>query len=148
MVLIAQGDLKQGMGLYEDANKTFLENKSMYRYALGNHLMGMVYSRIAQGGGEKKDFSFLIKNIGFLMKTVPFAYKKAEEYFNIAIKTAGEIGAKAGLGAAYLGLGQLHKAKDKKEKARECILHAIEVFEKCEADAYLKQAREVWAALN
>jgi tetratricopeptide (TPR) repeat protein len=108
--------------------------------------MGMVYSKIAQGGGEKKDFSFLMKNVGFLIKTVPFAHKKAEEYFNIAIKTAGEIGAKSYLGQAYLELGQLHKAKGKTEKARECINHAIDAFEKCEADVFLKQAREALAS--
>jgi predicted ATPase len=146
MILISQGDLKQGMSLYENVIRVWLENKSLWRYATGNHLMGMVYSKIAQGGGEKKDFSFLMKNVGFLIKTVPFAHKKAEEYFNIAIKTAGEIGAKSYLGQAYLELGQLHKAKGKTEKARECINHAIDAFEKCEADVFLKQAREALAS--
>jgi len=73
---------------------------------------------------------------------LPFALKKAEEHFTIAIKTAGEIGAKSYLGQAYLELGQLYKAKGKTEKARECISHAINAFEKCEADVFLKQARE------
>ena len=148
MVLIAQGDLKQGMSLYENAMRLFLESKSLYRYAAGNYFMGMVYSKIAQGGGEKKDFSFLVKNIGFLIKTLPFAHKKAEEHLSIAIKTAGEIGAKSVLGQAYLELGQLHKAKGKTEKARECISNAIDAFEKCEADVFLKQAREALAALG
>jgi hypothetical protein len=39
-------------------------------------------------------------------------------------------------------LGKLHKSKGKTEKARECISHAINAFEKCEADVFLKQARE------
>jgi hypothetical protein len=47
-----------------------------------------------------------------------------------------------------LGLGQLHKAKGKTEKARDCITHAIDAFEKCEADVFLKQAREALAALR
>jgi predicted ATPase len=148
MVLIAQGDLKQGISLYENVMRVLFENKSLWRYAAGNHLMGMVYSKIAQGGGGRKDFSFLMKNIVFLIKTLPFAHKKADEHFTIAIKTAGEIGAKSYLGQAYLGLGKLHKAKGKTEKARECIIHAIEAFEKCEADVFLKQAKEALAALG
>jgi class 3 adenylate cyclase/tetratricopeptide (TPR) repeat protein len=148
MVLIAQGDLKQGLSLYENVMRVFRENKSLYRYTVGNYFMGMVYSKIAQSGGEKKNFSFLMKNIGFLIKTLPFAYKKAEEHLNIAINTAGEIGAKSVFGQAYLELGQLHKAKGKKEKARECISNAIDAFEKCEADVFLKQARETLAALG
>ena len=147
VVLIAQGDLKQGLSLYENAIRVFFENKSLYRYAAGNHLMGRVYSKIAQGGGEKKDFSFLMKNIGFLITTVPFAHKKAEEYLNIAIKTARESGFKSVLGQAYLELGRLHKAKGKTEKARESLSSAIEAFEECEADVFLKQAKEALAML-
>jgi tetratricopeptide (TPR) repeat protein len=148
MVLIAQGDLKEGISLYENVMRVWLENKSLYRYAHGNYAMGMVYSKIAQGGGEKKDFSFLMKNIGFLIKTVPLAHKKAEEHLTMAIKTAGEIGAKSVFGSAYLELGKLHKAKGKTERARECISHAREAFEKCEADVFLKQAKEALAALD
>jgi class 3 adenylate cyclase/tetratricopeptide (TPR) repeat protein len=148
MVLIAQGDLKQGMRIYENAMRTLLESKSMFRYAGGNYLMGKVYSKMAQGGGEKKGFSFLIKNIGFLIKTLPFAHKKAEEHLNIAIKTAGDIGSKSFLGQAYLELGQLYKSKGKTDKARECISKAIVAFERCEADVFLKQAREALATLG
>jgi tetratricopeptide (TPR) repeat protein len=148
MVLIAQGDLNKGMIVYENVMQVFVTNRSLYRYAASNYFMGKVFSTIAQGGGEKKDFSFLIKNIGFLIKNLPFAHKKAEEHLDIAIKMAGEIGAKSILGQAYLELGQLHKAKGKTEKASECITNAIEVFEKCEADVYLKQAREALAALG
>jgi predicted ATPase/class 3 adenylate cyclase len=148
MALIAQGDLKQGMDLYENGMRILLKSKSMFRYAAGHYLMGRVYSKMALGGGEKKDFSFLLKNIGFLLKTLPFAYKKAEDHFNTAIKTAGEIGSKNYLGLAYLELGKLYKAKGRTEKARECICNAIDAFEKCEADVYLKQAREALAALG
>jgi tetratricopeptide (TPR) repeat protein len=147
IVLIAQGNLKKGMSLYENTMRGCLERKSLYFYTAGNYLMGVVYSTIARGGGGKKDFSFLVKNIGFLLKTLPFARKKAVEHLSIAIKTAGEIGAKSLLGQAYLELGQLHRAKGKTEKARECITNAIDVFEKCEADVFLKQAREALASL-
>lgn len=147
MVLIAQGDLKQGMSLYENGMRILLESKSLFRYGGGHYLMGRVYSKMALGGGEKKDFSFFVNNIGFLIKTLPFAHKKAEEHFNTAINTAGEIGAKNYLGLAYLELGKLHKAKGRTEKARDCICNAIDAFEECEADVYLKQAREALASL-
>ena len=127
--------------------RKFLEGKQLLHYAAGNYLMGMVYSKLAQGGGEKKDFSFILKNIPFLVKTLPFARKKAEKHLTIAIKTAKEIGAKSLLGQTYLELGKLHKAKGRQEKARVCILNAIEAFEKCEADVFLEQARESLSSL-
>ena len=147
MALIAQGNLKQGMPSFESAMQVFLERRSLWRYASGHYSIGRVYSKMAQGGGEKRDFSFLMKNAGFLIKSLPVAYKKAVEHLNIAIKTAGEIGAKSYLGQAYLELGKLHQAKGKTEKARECITNAIDAFEKCEADVFLKQAREALATL-
>jgi class 3 adenylate cyclase/tetratricopeptide (TPR) repeat protein len=148
IVLITKGDLKHGIDLYEHAMRIFWERKSLVRYAAGKYLMGMVYSRISRGGGEKRGFSHLVKNIGFLLRTYPSARKKAEQNLNIAIKTAGEIGAKSTLGQAYLELGRLHKVKGRTEKARECIINAIAAFEECAADVFLKQAQEALASME
>ena len=71
-----------------------------------------------------------------------FASKRAEDHFNKAIEVAREIGAKATLASACLGLGHLHKAKGRKDRARECISEAIDLFGQCEADLHLKKARE------
>jgi NAD(P)-dependent dehydrogenase (short-subunit alcohol dehydrogenase family) len=101
-----------------------------------------------QGGGGKKSISFFLKNIGFLIKTVPFAARKAEGYFHTAIETAKEIGAKSVLGQAYLDLGKLHKAKGRLPEARTCISQAVQSFQECEADVYLKQARDALASLG
>ena len=82
------------------------------------------------------------------MKNVPFADKKADSHFNNAIEVAKEIGAISISGPAYLDWGLLHKAKKRKEQARECISKAIELFEQCEADVYLKQANEALESIQ
>jgi hypothetical protein len=58
------------------------------------------------------------KNIGFLIKNVPFAAKKAEDYFQSAIRQWNEIGSKGWMGRASLDLGRLHKVKGRNEEAR------------------------------
>ena len=50
-------------------------------------------------------------------------------------------------GQAYFELGKLPKTKAKPGKTRDCITKAIEVFEECEADVFLKQAKEALASL-
>lgn len=90
----------------------------------------------------------MAKNIGFLIKNVPFASKKAEEHFNRAIEVAKEIGAKGTMGMAYLDLGLLYRIKGKTEQARKCISEAIQIFERTEAEEFLKQAKEALAALG
>jgi class 3 adenylate cyclase/tetratricopeptide (TPR) repeat protein len=148
IVMITKGDVARGINIVENIIQQLLENGSRWRYAVMNHMLGRVYSQIAQGGGGEKSFSFLLKNIGFLIKTVPFATRKAEGYFHTAIETAKEIGAKSVLGQAYLDLGRLHKAKGRLADARTCISQAVQSFQECEAEVYLKQAREALASLG
>ena len=110
-------------------------------------MLGRFYLQIVQRAGPMS-LSLIAQNIGFLIKNVPFADKKAEGNFNHAIKVAKEIGAKGILGQAFLYLGLLHKRKKKTDKARECISMAVQVFEKCQADVYLKQAKEALASIE
>jgi hypothetical protein len=60
---------------------------------------------------------------------------------------AEEIGAKGILGMSYLDLSLLHKAKGEKDKAREYISVATQLFEECDAETYLAQAKEVLVSL-
>jgi tetratricopeptide (TPR) repeat protein len=148
IVMITKGDVARGINIVESLIQQLLENGNRWRYAVANHMLGRVYSQIAQGGSGEKSLSFLLKNIGFLIKTVPFAARKAEGYLHTAIETAKEIGAKSVLGQAYFDLGRLHKAKGRLADAKTCISQAVQSFEECEADVYLKQAREALASLG
>jgi hypothetical protein len=52
------------------------------------------------------------------------------------------------MGTALLSLAQLHSAKGRKDRARESILEAIDLFKQCDAQKYLKQAEDVLASLG
>jgi len=73
------------------------------------------------------------------------AGRKAEEFLNKSVGVAKQIGAIALLGQAYLGLGLLNKTRGKTYVAGKYISDAMESFEKCGAEGYLKQAREALA---
>jgi class 3 adenylate cyclase/tetratricopeptide (TPR) repeat protein len=147
IVSIAKGNLSQGVRIVEDTLSVFLENENKYRYVTTECFLGRVYSQIVQGAGPRR-LSIIAKNVGFLIRNGPFASKKAEDHFNRAIEVAEEIGAKGLLGQGYLNLGLLHKAKGKTEQAKQNIAEAIQLFERCEAEIYLKQAKEVLASLE
>jgi len=94
------------------------------------------------------DFKMIIKNIGFLIKTLPFAAKKSEQHYLAAVKAAKEINAKGILGQSCLGLGLLYKIKKRNDEARQYISSAVKIFEECGAYAFLEQTREELESLR
>ena len=62
--------------------------------------------------------------------------------------TASEIGARNVLAGSYLELGHLNILKERPDNARECILKAIELYEECKAEDWLKKAKADLASLK
>jgi hypothetical protein len=79
------------------------------------------------------------------MRNILVAGRKAEVCFKKSVEVASQIGAIGVLGQASLGLGFLYKTKGKTVEAKKYFSEAIEAFEKCGAEGYLKQAREALA---
>jgi tetratricopeptide (TPR) repeat protein len=129
-ILLAKGQMSQGLKMLEEVRVTSLENKNRVVYVWTEYILGKVYSQIVRGGRE------------------PIAGKKAEGHFNETISVAKEAEMKGFLGLAYLDLGLLHKANGKTDEARECISKALEVFEQCDAEYSRKQASEALASLR
>jgi len=145
--IIAKGNINKGFKMIDEAHQSFIGEGRKYYIALTEFILGKIYSQIVEGSSSISPLN-IAKNIGFLVKNLPFADKKANSHFNKAIEIAKEIAAKSISGPAYLDLGLLHKAKKREDLAKECISKAIEFFEQCEADAYLKQAHEALESLE
>ena len=146
VVLIAKGQMSHGLKTVEESMQLYLDYKSPPIYAELEYVLGKCYLQIVERA-VPMSLSTIAKNIGFLVKHVPFASKKAEEHFNKAIEVAKEIGGKATLGQAYLGLGLLHKATKRRNQARDCISRASQLFEECGTVGFLEKAKEALASL-
>jgi class 3 adenylate cyclase/tetratricopeptide (TPR) repeat protein len=138
---MVEGYMSKGLEGLRILSAEFLADDRKCLFAVTENVLGNVYLQMFLREGDLSS-STILRNLGFLIKNVPFAAKKAEDHFNKAIEVGQEIGAKGILGQSYLDLGRLHKAKKRKEKARECTSKAIEYFELCEAETFLKQARQ------
>jgi class 3 adenylate cyclase len=147
LVSISKGQMSQGLNMIKEARRVFLENQRKAAYITAEYIIGKIYFQLASGPGPQS-ISVLVRNIGFIAKNFPVAGKKAETHLTNAIDMATKIGAQSILGEAYLDLGLLHKAKKRTEQAKECISKAIDYFEKCEAEVYLKQAKEAFESLE
>ena len=145
VTLLTKNNLRQGIKVLEDVSGAFLRKGSVKDYITTEYMLGNIYLQITLGEGAKT-LAFLARNISFLIKAFPRAGEKAEYHLRKAIETAKETGAKTILGQAYLNLGLLHKTKGRKAQAQDCFLEAIKIFEPCEADIFLKQAKEALTA--
>ena len=125
----------------------FEENENKYRLAHYLCRTGNIYLKMARREGST-NLSFLVKNLGFIMRNTLVAGRKAEEYLKKSAEVARQIGAIGILGQAFLGLGLLYKTRGKTDEAKKYFSEAIEAFEKSGADGYLKQAREGLAMLS
>jgi len=146
VVMIVQGHMSKGLSQLEETHRVFLKRECKAICGIFEYILGKVYSQIA--AGPKPAFSIMAKNMGFLVKNMPLAGKRAEEHLGKEIEMAKEIGAKGFLGMSYMDLGMFHEAKSKTDAARKCICEAIKIFEETEAEGYLKQAKEALDSLN
>jgi class 3 adenylate cyclase/tetratricopeptide (TPR) repeat protein len=147
VISIAKGRMSEGLKIIKDAQQSFLKSENRWFLAQSEYILGKIYLQMV-GGAKPINLSRMVKNIGFLVKNVPFASKKSEDHFHKAIDIAKEIGARGTLGEAYLDLGLLHKAKGRAERSRKNISDAIQLFEQCEAEVYLKEAKDALASLG
>jgi len=127
-VAVLKGQVNEGLESAEDAIQSVLE-------------AGYKTNAIVCQAGIGKLY-------GMLEEVVPHAKEKAAEHLNAAIELAKGIGAKPNMARAYLDLGILHSTHGEKDKARECISNAVQLFEQCELKNSLKEAQEALESLG
>jgi class 3 adenylate cyclase/tetratricopeptide (TPR) repeat protein len=147
VVCIADGKMRQGLKMVEEVRDAYQQNGRKGSLALPEYILGRIYLQIVEGE-NLPSLSTLARNIGFMVKNVPAAARKAEEHYNRSITLAKEVGANHYMARAYLDLGLLHKAKKRTDQAKECISKAIVLFKQYELEIYLQQAKEALASLD
>ena len=72
-------------------------------------------------------------------------YIKAEEYFRQAIITCKEIDSRLELADSYYNLGLLYKKRNQRNKAREHLREAQEIFSQIDKPRYQEIKQELLA---
>ena len=142
--LVNRGDIIGGLRILEERQDEWLKNGSKLRQATFQYIQAGIYSHIAQQKA-KLVVSHAPKNVGLLLRKLPFAGQTAEECFRSAADIAGEIGARWLQGRVYLDWGFFHRGKKRHAEARICFSSALELFKECEAEVYIKETQEALA---
>jgi class 3 adenylate cyclase/tetratricopeptide (TPR) repeat protein len=147
VVSITKGQLKPGLRMLEQSMRAAKENGRKFLYALLEYTLAKIYLQLIERAGPIR-LSFLIKNVFFILRNLPLASNRSQEHFTKAIQVSREIGASGILGQAFLDLGRLHRVRGRTAQARECLIEAIQIFDRTEARFYLKQAHEALQSLG
>ncbi|MBW1956712.1 MAG: AAA family ATPase [Deltaproteobacteria bacterium] len=117
VVVIDKGEMGKGMEMLSEALKTSEKNNRTWVNAFAHYLTGKVYLQIVE---KRKPLSLgtILKNIGFIVKTVPGAAKKAESHFSRAIALFEKMDARGLLGHVHVDMALLKKAKGNGKAAR------------------------------
>ena len=147
IVMAAKGRMSEGIARIEKTRASLLGDSleffsSEAEFALGKSYLQMVVKK------EPVSLKLLSKNIGFLVRTLPFAADRAEIHFRRVYELAKKYGSDAFMGHACLGLGLLHKAKKRNKKARDYLSKAIKIFEKCEMTGFADEAGEALESIR
>lgn len=139
MVTLARGNLGAGFKTIHDRMETFRTKGKRYHWVTFQYLLGKVHFEMALQRRPMR-VGLILKNLPFLIRHAPFAYRKAEKIYKAALSTAESIGAMDIAGQMYFDLAQLYVAKSKRDLAKEVSHRSMAIFRACDADVYLEQA--------
>jgi tetratricopeptide (TPR) repeat protein len=144
--MMAQRRLTYGLQMMDKALPLRKAHKRNGFLPTIEYITGNVYAQIALAAGPK-DISFLMRNIGAIIKYIPKAGQRAEDHYRKAIRTASQIGNESLIASAYFDLGMLFRAKGKLDQAGEAFSKSIEYLEKLGDEAKVKGIRGLLASI-
>ena len=91
-VLMAEGQFSRGLKMLTEGNRVFTENGRFVSLYFLEFALAEIYFQMATRR-RRLGFRTIFKNLGFILKEVPFARRKAETYLRKIIQVGQEIGA-------------------------------------------------------
>ena len=131
VVLIATGQFSRGLKKIVAGLRVFADSGRLYSSYLLEISLAEIYFQMATRT-RRLELWTAVKNMGFILKEVPFAKRKAKIYLNKVIQIGKEVGAEGFVqGHALLNLGLLHQQNGRQEAAKECLDEAQRILGQC-----------------
>ena len=144
---IMQGNMAKGVAMV-NAAQAEAENWGMtFATALGNKFLGEIYLQFVLSD-EKPSLSVMLANLPFLVRTLPFAKKKARRHLQDALEGFQGLNSPADIAGAQYNLGLLDKAAKRNDRARTSLLEARGIAQSVDATNIISNADAALAELG
>lgn len=136
--MVMAGDMASGIRLIEDSTERIAGWGQTIARAYGHVTLGAVYLEMATGK-ELPPPAVILRNLGFLLRTLPFAAAKARRHLEAAVAECRRLDAPYYLAASLTSLGRLHKAKGRPGEAKACFEEARPIAKAVDMPALVDQ---------
>jgi class 3 adenylate cyclase/tetratricopeptide (TPR) repeat protein len=126
MAMILAGELGAGVRWIEAAMGRFAAWGNGTGVALGHIGLGEIYLQMVLRQA-RPTLSMLVRNLGFVLRTLPFAGRKARQQLEAGIRLCRELGMTVWLARGLLDLGLLGRAERRLAEARRSLEEAREL---------------------
>ncbi len=142
-VMVLAGEMKKGVKHIHDASKYWASLGNYTQPTVGHYYLADIYLRMCTGT-VRPGLRVILKNLWFLVRTLPVAEKKARFHLQVSENKAREYNMPGILARALYGLGLLAQKKKQFDVARSYFGEALKVAE--ESGLYI--AEDVRSALQ
>ena len=148
VVLIATGHFSQGLKMIKAELTGLTDSGRLFARYLVELCLAEIYFQMATRA-RPLGFWPAFKNLGFIMKEVPFARRKALAYLNSVIGVGKDVGARSfAHGRALFDLGMLYQLNGKKQQAQECLAETQHILSQCNSETYAQRVQQALAAIR
>lgn len=133
---VLNGKMSEGIALIEEVVHDEALSANQATRVAGEMILGEVYLEIAIGE-ERPPLSVLLRNLGFIVTTLPLARSRAARHLKAALARAREMDATSLIARLQYDLGRLAKLRRKPEQARAAFAEARALAESVEADGII-----------
>ena len=138
VAMLMEGDIAGGVHWIEDAQERFKGLGNVSAATACDLFLGEIFLEMATGK-EKPPLSVLRRNLWFLLRTLPFASRKARRHLETAARFYREYDMPALLAWALMDLGRLHAARKRTADARVCLKEALPLARSVEEPALIER---------
>jgi tetratricopeptide (TPR) repeat protein len=145
--LVLAGQMAAGIRWIEASIQRFAAWGNATQPATGHMILGEIYLQMALGKKEPP-LRVILRNLGFVLRTLPLASYKARRHLEEAVRRARHVGMPGILARSLLDLGLLYAAKKRWEEARTSLEQALQLAESLASSALREKIQQTLASLD
>jgi len=141
---VMAGHMAAGVRWIKEANQRFSAWGNETMPVIGHMILGEIYLQMALGK-EKPPFRVILRNLGFVLSSLPVASRKARCHLEEAVRLARDVDSPGYLARSLLDLGLLCQAKKYRDEALTYLEEAHQIAEPLQSPVLSQKIRRALA---